>query len=248
MIVDSSASLSIYSVTRSAADISRALGVEPTESHEIGSPRRAPRSDAHGGILHTVWENSHWSIDAPPPNGDEEPDSFSCLMRLAGILGDKVDVLARLREDCETVIWYSGRSDSSQGGFVFPADVLLAIARLGCELCGTAYLSDGHPNGLVVEQAVLPIKPGRESEFEVAFEDAKWIISEMPGFRELTLSRGVERPETYLLLVRWDTVDDHEVGFRGSPGYKEWRARLHEFYEPFPVVEHYAEVTRVLSS
>ena len=93
-----------------------------------------------------------------------------------------------------------------------------------------------NPNdqGHVIEHAVLPVKPGREAEFETAFAEAKSIIAGMPGFRGLTLSRGVEHPETYLLLVRWDTVDDHEVGFRGSPEYQQWRALLHEFYEPFP--------------
>ncbi|MDJ0335636.1 antibiotic biosynthesis monooxygenase [Salinibacterium sp. G-O1] len=97
----------------------------------------------------------------------------------------------------------------------------------------------------ILEQALLPIKPGREAEFEAAFATAKDIISRMPGFRLLTLSRGIERPDTYLLLVRWNTVADHEVGFRGSPEYQQWRALLHDFYDPFPVVEHFAEVSRV---
>ncbi len=97
----------------------------------------------------------------------------------------------------------------------------------------------------VLEQAILPIKPGREGDFEAAFTTATGLISGMPGFRSLTLSRGVERPDTYLLLVHWDTVADHEVGFRGSPEYQQWRALLHDFYEPFPVVEHFAEVTQV---
>ncbi|MGV8895911.1 MAG: antibiotic biosynthesis monooxygenase family protein [Rhodoglobus sp.] len=97
----------------------------------------------------------------------------------------------------------------------------------------------------ILEQALLRIKPGREAEFEAAFATAKDIISRMPGFRSLTLSRGIERPDTYLLLVRWNTVGDHEVGFRGSREYQQWRALLHDFYAPFPVVEHFVEVSRV---
>ena len=103
-------------------------------------------------------------------------------------------------------------------------------------------------HGRVIEHALLPVKPGRETEFEAAFAEAKSIIAGMPGFRGLTLSRGVEHPETYLLLVRWDTVNDHEVGFRGSPEYQQWRALLHEFYDPFPVVEHFDEIVTVPSS
>lgn len=92
---------------------------------------------------------------------------------------------------------------------------------------------------MVLEQALLPVKPGLESEFEAAFAQAKAIISAMPGFRSLTLSRCIERPETYLLLVEWERLEDHTAGFRGSPEYRRWRALLHHFYEPFPTVEHF---------
>lgn len=94
--------------------------------------------------------------------------------------------------------------------------------------------------GGVLEQALLPVIPGREAEFEAAFDKARTIIAGMPGFRELSLSRGVESPSTYLLLVWWDTVEDHEIGFRGSPEYQEWRALLHHFYVEVPTVEHFA--------
>jgi heme-degrading monooxygenase HmoA len=100
----------------------------------------------------------------------------------------------------------------------------------------------------ILEHAVLPIKPGEEVAFEAAFAIAKDIISGMPGFVSLTLSRGIERPGAYLLLVWWDSLADHETGFRGSPEYQRWRALLHNFYEPFPLVEHYAEVAQVIKT
>lgn len=65
----------------------------------------------------------------------------------------------------------------------------------------------------------------------------------MPGFRHLRLSRCIERPEQYLLLAEWDSLEDHTVGFRGSPEYQEWRRRLHHFYDPPAVVEHYETIT-----
>ena len=102
-------------------------------------------------------------------------------------------------------------------------------------------------DGEIVEKAVLPVRLELADEFEAAFEKAKWIISEAHGFRELTLSRGVERPEQYLLLVRWDSVESHEIGFRQSAAYQEWKQLLHRFYDPFPVVEHFREITRVVS-
>jgi heme-degrading monooxygenase HmoA len=96
---------------------------------------------------------------------------------------------------------------------------------------------------VILEQAVLPVKPGLEPEFEAAFETAKAIIAAMPGFRRLTLSRCIERPSTYLLLVEWDRLEDHTEGFRGSADYQEWRALLHHFYDPFPAVEHFDPVS-----
>ena len=96
----------------------------------------------------------------------------------------------------------------------------------------------------ILEQAVLHIKPGLENDFEAAFATAQGLISGMPGFIALELSRGIERPGSYLLLVRWHSLEDHEIGFRGSAEYQQWRALLHHFYEPFPVMEHYSEISR----
>ncbi|WP_380166774.1 antibiotic biosynthesis monooxygenase family protein [Jannaschia sp. R86511] len=95
---------------------------------------------------------------------------------------------------------------------------------------------------MVLEHALLSVRPGHEAEFEDAFSRARAIIAAAPGFRGLTLSRCMERPSTYLLLVTWDRLEDHTVGFRGSPGYDRWRRLLHHFYEPFPTVEHYEQV------
>ncbi|MFE6257506.1 antibiotic biosynthesis monooxygenase family protein [Agromyces sp. NPDC057865] len=97
---------------------------------------------------------------------------------------------------------------------------------------------------MILEHAILPVVPGRETDFEAAFAEAKPIIASMPGFVDLTLSRSIETPSAYLLLVHWESVEAHEQGFRGSPEYERWRALLHGFYEPFPVVEHFAEIAR----
>lgn len=64
----------------------------------------------------------------------------------------------------------------------------------------------------------------------------------MPGFTSIRLCRCIERPSRYLLLVEWQWLEDHTEGFRGSPEYESWRALLHHFYDPFPLVEHYQEL------
>ena len=71
------------------------------------------------------------------------------------------------------------------------------------------------------------------------------IIAGSPGFVGLTVSRGVESPSHYLLLVEWESLEAHTEGFRGSPAYERWRALLHHFYDPFPDVQHFTQVTEV---
>jgi heme-degrading monooxygenase HmoA len=95
---------------------------------------------------------------------------------------------------------------------------------------------------MVLEVAPLQIRAGQEPAFEAAFARAQGIIASMPGYRSHELMRCLERPGEYLLLVRWDSLEAHEQGFRGSPRYLEWKALLHHFYDPFPTVSHYAAV------
>ena len=98
---------------------------------------------------------------------------------------------------------------------------------------------------MILEHALLPVRPGMHAAFEAAFARAKPLIAAMPGFRGLTLSRCVEDDATYLLLVEWDALEDHTMGFRGSPEYQEWRRLLHGFYDPFPTVLHFDAVAEV---
>ena len=98
---------------------------------------------------------------------------------------------------------------------------------------------------MILEHAVLDVVPGREAEYEVAFAEARSIIASMPGFVSLRLERCIEVPNRYLLLVEWETLEDHTVGFRGSDEYQRWRALLHHFYDPFPTVDHYDTVVLV---
>lgn len=95
---------------------------------------------------------------------------------------------------------------------------------------------------MITEHAVLEVLPERTDAFEAAFVQAKDIISAMSGFRSLQLARCIEVPSRYLLLVEWDTLEDHTEGFRKSPEYEEWKALLHGYYDPFPTVDHYEVV------
>ena len=95
---------------------------------------------------------------------------------------------------------------------------------------------------MILEVAILDVKPGLESEFETAFGKAQEIISSMSGYVSHQLQKCIENPNRYILLVNWQTLEDHTKGFRESDEYQEWRAMLHHFYDPFPIVEHYESV------
>jgi len=97
---------------------------------------------------------------------------------------------------------------------------------------------------VILEHALLDVAAGREEQFEEAFSRAKAIIAQAHGVGAVRLERCVEQPHRYLLLVEWETLEDHIDGFRGSAAYDEWRALLHHFYDPFPSVTHFTTVAR----
>ena len=92
---------------------------------------------------------------------------------------------------------------------------------------------------MILEAAILDIIPGQEEEFVTTFVNASGIISSMPGYISHQLQKCVEKQNRYLLLVQWETLEAHTLGFRGSEEYQEWKKLLHHFYDPFPVVQHY---------
>ena len=92
---------------------------------------------------------------------------------------------------------------------------------------------------MILEIAILNVKAGEEAEFEATFVKAQSIICGMNGYISHQLQKCLENNSRYALLVNWQTLEDHTVGFRESDQYKIWKELLHHFYEPFPTVEHY---------
>lgn len=98
---------------------------------------------------------------------------------------------------------------------------------------------------MILEVAILNVRPGQTAEFEAAFREAEQYIASIPGYISHQLKQCVENSDRYLLLVEWRSLEDHTVGFRQSPQYQEWKRLLHHFYDPFPTVEHYEEVSGI---
>ncbi|UOE56081.1 antibiotic biosynthesis monooxygenase [Bacillus sp. CMF12] len=95
---------------------------------------------------------------------------------------------------------------------------------------------------MILEAVMLQVKQGMEEEYEEAFREASKIISSMKGYIFHELQRCMEVRGKYLLLVKWESLEDHTIGFRQSIEYQDWKKQLHHFYDPFPEVEHFENV------
>ncbi len=96
---------------------------------------------------------------------------------------------------------------------------------------------------MILEVAILNVRPDQTAEFETAFTKAQAIIASADGYISHQLQRCIEVSNRYLLLVHWRSLEDHTEGFRRSAAYQDWKASLHHFYDPFPTVEHYEPVS-----
>jgi heme-degrading monooxygenase HmoA len=92
---------------------------------------------------------------------------------------------------------------------------------------------------MVLERALINVVPGQEQEFERALVEAREVIAASHGFRSLRLLRGIESRHGYLLLIEWDTLEDHTEGFRGSEAFNRWRALIGPYFDGTPQIEHY---------
>jgi len=97
---------------------------------------------------------------------------------------------------------------------------------------------------MVLEIADIRIQPGRNSEFEAAIKrGVETVIARAEGFRAWSVRRGIESTDRYMLMIEWETLEDHTVKFRGGPLFPEWRGIVGPFFAAPPAVEHYTLVS-----
>jgi len=97
---------------------------------------------------------------------------------------------------------------------------------------------------MIVEIAEFFIRPGEQSEFNAAIErGVQTIVSASPGFRRYEVLRGIESPERYVLLIEWDSVENHTIDFRLSSAFLRWREIVGPYFVKPPQVEHFERVT-----
>ena len=93
---------------------------------------------------------------------------------------------------------------------------------------------------MILEVADIRIAPGQQAAFDEAIQrGVNTIISQATGYRGWKVNKSVESPERYLLMIFWDTLEDHTVGFRQGPLFPQWRAIVGPFFAQPPVVEHF---------
>ncbi|KQO98261.1 DUF4279 domain-containing protein [Leifsonia sp. Leaf264] len=136
MVIDDIASLSFYSETLTVAEMTAVLGLEPDRSHELGDPVGVRSGRVHDSAL--------WSCTVKRTG--EDPGTLS-LEGLLEVFADRSDAIDQLRDLCEIRLWWSGTSDSGQGGFVLKQETVAAIAALKCDLFGTVYVDDDEDDG-----------------------------------------------------------------------------------------------------
>lgn len=95
---------------------------------------------------------------------------------------------------------------------------------------------------MIVEHAEFTVAEADAAKFESAYAEARGLLAETEGFLWATLHRGLERPDSYLLLVGWESLEAHMVGFRESARFPRWRELIGPFFAAAPKVEHYHEV------
>lgn len=94
---------------------------------------------------------------------------------------------------------------------------------------------------MILERALITVKPGQAEAFKQAFAKARPHIEGAKGCRKVEMRQGVEHPDDFLLLVWWDSLEDHNIGFRESSAFTEWRAILGPLFAAPPQVVHHHE-------
>jgi heme-degrading monooxygenase HmoA len=98
---------------------------------------------------------------------------------------------------------------------------------------------------MILELADITIAPGQQAAFDEAIRrGVETVIASAAGFRGYKVNRGVESPERYLLMIYWETLENHTVDFRNGPLFAQWRAIVGPFFVTPPVVEHFELVAK----
>ncbi len=93
---------------------------------------------------------------------------------------------------------------------------------------------------MILEHVDIRIHSGQQAAFDEAIlRGVNTVIAQAKGFRGFKINKCIESPERYILMLFWDSMDDHMMGFRQSPAFAEWRAIVGPFFASPPMMEHF---------
>ena len=102
--------------------------------------------------------------------------------------------------------------------------------------------------GMVLEIALIEVHPGQEDDFAAAYAKARSLVATTPGCRSVRMTRGVESPSRFVLLVEWDSIEAHLENFRASERFGQWRGHIGPYFASPPVVEHFVDVDETVDA
>src|ERR1700759_697909 len=86
--------------------------------------------------------------------------------------------------------------------------------------------------------AQIEAKPGTEKDFEAGVAKAKPLFLRAKGCSGVELHKSVEKPTRYRLFVKWATLENHTVDFRGSDDFQSWRGPVGPYFASPPDAAH----------
>ena len=93
---------------------------------------------------------------------------------------------------------------------------------------------------MILEIVDISIDPAKKADFEKAVSaGVTEAIAPAKGFCGYKLNAGIENPGRYILMIYWDTLENHTIDFRGSEAFTKWRAHVGPFFLQAPAVEHF---------
>ena len=93
---------------------------------------------------------------------------------------------------------------------------------------------------MVLEVAIFDVTDA--DDFEAAYLGARQVLIESEGCRSVRMTRCIESPNRFVLLVEWDSVEAHEQNFRATERFATWRGTIGPYFAEPPQVEHFTDV------
>lgn len=95
---------------------------------------------------------------------------------------------------------------------------------------------------MILELAIIDILPSKNQEFEASLQKAKTVIGQSKGLKSIEVQKCIEQENRYVLFIKWETLEDHIVGFRNSELFTQWRILIGQFFDAPPLVQHYTSI------